>query len=42
METYQKNPNLKKAYQNIEWTEENVKEFVKCGKDPIYFIRTYS
>ena len=26
METYQKNPNLKKAYQNIDWTEENIKE----------------
>ena len=41
METYQKNPNLKKAYQNIDWTEENIKEFVKCSKDPNYFIRTY-
>ena len=41
METYQKNPNLKKAYQNIDWTKENIKEFVKCSKDPIYFIRKY-
>ena len=41
METYQKNPNLKKAYQNIDWTEENIKEFVKCSKDPIYFIGKY-
>lgn len=41
METYQKNPNLKKAYQNIDWTEENIKEFVRCSKDPIYFIRKY-
>ena len=38
---YLGNPNLKRANVRIDWTPEQVKEFVKCSEDPIYFIRTY-
>jgi len=40
-DTYLKNPNLKKAHVSIEWEKEQIEEFLKCSKDPIYFIRTY-
>ena len=38
---YLGNPNLKKANTPIEFTEENVIEFVKCKNDPVYFARKY-
>ena len=38
---YLGNPNLKKANVNIEWTQEDVQEFLKCKDDPIYFARKY-
>ena len=38
---YLGNPNLKKANTPIEFTEEQVIEFVKCKDDPIYFARKY-
>tara|TARA_B100001173_G_scaffold303404_1_gene306148 strand:+ start:3255 stop:4898 length:1644 start_codon:yes stop_codon:yes gene_type:complete len=38
---YLGNPNLKKANVAQEWTEKEIKEYAKCMKDPIYFIRTY-
>ena len=40
-DTYLANPNLKKAYVPIEWTEEQVQEIIKCSKDINYFIKTY-
>jgi len=40
-EVYLGNPNLKKANTLIEFTEENVIEFLKCKDDPVYFARTY-
>jgi len=40
-EVYLGNRNLKKSYVPIEWTQENVKEFVKCARDPTYFIKNY-
>ena len=40
-ETYLGNPNLKRSNVNIEFTEENVAEYIKCAKDPVYFIRNY-
>lgn len=40
-ETYLANPNLKKAYVPIEWTQEQVEEVIKCSKDINYFIKTY-
>ena len=41
MDGYLGNPNLKASGVEIEFTEEQVKEYVKCAKDPVYFIRNY-
>ena len=38
---YLGNPNLKKANTPIEFTEEQVIEFLKCKDDPVYFARNY-
>ena len=38
---YAANPNLKKAYQSLEWSEEQLKEYIKCDKDINYFINKY-
>lgn len=40
-EVYLGNRNLKKSYVQIEWTQDNVKEFIKCARDPVYFIKNY-
>ncbi|UNH61302.1 terminase large subunit [Synechococcus phage S-SZBM1] len=38
---YLGNPNLKKANVAQSFTPEQVEEFVKCSKDPVYFIKKY-
>ena len=38
---YLNNPNLKKANVNVPFTKEQVEEYVKCSKDPVYFIETH-
>jgi len=38
---YLGNPNLKKANTQIEFTEEQIIEFLKCKEDPVYFARNY-
>jgi len=38
---YLGNPNLKEAGQTIEFTKEELQEFIKCQKDPEYFIKKY-
>jgi hypothetical protein len=38
---YLGNPNLKKANTQIEFTEENIREFMKCKEDPVYFANNY-
>jgi len=38
---YLGNPNLKKANVAIEFTEDQIKEFLKCKDDPVYFARNY-
>ena len=40
-EVYLGNPNLKKANTAIEFTQENIIEFLKCKKDPVYFANNY-
>ena len=40
-EVYLGNPNLKKANTAIEFTQEQVLEFVKCKEDPVYFANNY-
>jgi hypothetical protein len=38
---YLGNTNLKEAGIDIQFTEEQVKEYMKCSKDPVYFIEKY-
>jgi len=38
---YLGNPNLKKANTTIEFTQEQIEEYIKCKDDPIYFAKTY-
>ena len=38
---YLGNSNLKRAGEIIEFTEENVLEWIKCKDDPVYFTNTY-
>ena len=40
-EVYLGNPNLKRANTQIEFTEEQIIEFLKCKEDPVYFARNY-
>jgi len=40
-EVYLGNPNLKKANTAIEFTQENILEFLKCKDDPVYFANKY-
>ena len=38
---YLGNPNLKKANVPVQFTQEQVLEFIKCKQDPVYFARNY-
>ena len=38
---YLGNPNLKKANTPINFTEEQIVEFIKCREDPVYFAKNY-
>ena len=40
-DVYLGNPLLKKANTAIEFTEEQIQEYLKCREDPIYFARNY-
>jgi hypothetical protein len=40
-QVYLNNPLLKAAGVSIPFTSEQVEEYLKCAKDPIYFIRNY-
>jgi len=40
-DVYLGNPNLKKANTPIEFTQEQILEFVKCKEDPVYFAKNY-
>ena len=41
VEVYKGNPNLKTAQVEHEYTAEQIEEFIKCSKDPVYFIQNY-
>ena len=41
LDAYLGNPNLKKANVHTNFTPKQVKEFIKCAEDPIYFIKKY-
>ena len=38
---YLGNPNLKKAHTKINFTPDQIQEFIKCKDDPVYFARNY-
>jgi hypothetical protein len=38
---YMGNPNIKAAFVNVDYTKEQLLEFQKCSKDPLYFTETY-
>lgn len=40
-DAYLSNPNLKRANTTIQWTEEQIIEFLKCKDDPVYFAKNY-
>ena len=40
-EVYLGNPNLKKVNTRIEFTENDIKEFLKCKDDPVYFAEKF-
>jgi hypothetical protein len=40
-ETYSGNPQLKKANVSIEFNAEQIDEYLKCKKDPVYFSKKY-
>ena len=41
MQGYLGNVNLKRIGEQIEWTPDMLKEYMKCADDPIYFAKTY-
>ena len=40
-DSYRDNPLLKKVGVNVNYTQEQIEEYVKCAKDPIYFCMNY-
>ena len=40
-ESYRDNILLKKVGVKVEYTQEQVEEYIKCSKDPIYFAKNY-
>jgi len=40
-ESYRDNPLLKRAGVQVEYTQEQIQEYIKCSKDPIYFAEKY-
>lgn len=40
-DSYRDNPLLKRAGVKIEYTQEQIEEYIKCSKDPIYFAERY-
>lgn len=38
---YLGNPNLKKANVPLQYTQEEIQEYIKCAKDVVYFIKKY-
>ena len=40
-DVYLGNPLLKKANTHIEFTQENIEEYIKCEQDPVYFANNY-
>ena len=41
MKGYLGNNNLKRVGEQLEWTPDMLKEYMKCAEDPIYFAKEY-
>ena len=41
MDGYLGNANLKAAGVEIQFTKDQIEEYMKCAKDPVYFIKNY-
>ena len=39
--SYRSNPLLKKCGIQLNFTQDEVQEYIKCSQDPIYFIENY-
>ena len=39
---YKGNPNLKAENVQVEFTEEQISEYLKCKADPVYFGRSFN
>jgi len=42
IQVYNSNQNLKAAGVTVNFTQEQVQEYIKCSKDPLYFIEMYA
>ena len=40
-DVYLGNPNLKKAGTEIQFTQDQIQEYLKCKEHPVYFARNY-
>ena len=40
-DTYRDNPLLKKAGVDLQYTQEQIDEYIKCSQDPVYFAENY-
>ena len=40
-DSYRDNPLLKKVGVKVKFTQEQVEEYIRCAKDPVYFAETY-
>ena len=40
-DSYRDNPLLKRAGVQHNYTEDEIKEYIKCSKDPVYFAEQY-
>lgn len=41
VDAYRSNPLLKRQNVTIEYSQEQLEEYIKCSNDPIYFIQNY-
>ena len=41
VDSYLGNPNVKRDGVRQGWTEELIKEYIKCSKDPVHFAESY-
>jgi len=40
-DSYLGNQNLKRSNVKIAWTPDQVREWLRCAQDPVYFVETY-